>query len=224
MKSSLQNTLDNLVETPETKTILDAAVSALENAIAAANATKTPYAAAKALITFVTAEMNNSTGTKTGIEAAINTATTNIETRTEVADLEEDYNTLESARQIYVTGGAQPTSGNVFDYTFKIANAAVTMSTTATGVKTHTYLTSLSSTYPKNVNNFGIGTETGGGFPDGQWSNTSTGRVFYAGGTSGYGAVCGAFARRVDDAASYSVWNRRGRCALRKSVIERASA
>ena len=126
VKTSLQNTLDNLVETPETKTILDAAVSALENAIAAANATKTPYAAAKALITFVTAEMNNSTGTKTGIEAAINTATTNIETRTEVADLEEDYNTLESARQTYVTSGAQPTADHVFDYTFKIADAAVT--------------------------------------------------------------------------------------------------
>jgi len=104
------------------------------------------------------------------------------------------------------------------------ANAAATMSTTATGVKTHTYLTSLSSTYPKNVNNFGIGTETGGGFPDGQWSNTSTSRVFYAGGTSPTGAICGAFARTATIDASYSSWDRRGRCALRKSVIERASA
>ena len=126
VKTSLQSTLTNLVETPETKTILEAAISTLESAISNANATKDAYAKVKALITFVTSEKTNSTGTKTTIEAAISAATTNIETRTTADALEEDYNTLEAARQTYVTSGAQPTEGNVFDYTFKINDAAVT--------------------------------------------------------------------------------------------------
>ena len=137
VKTSLQNTLDDLVETPETKTVLDAAVNTLEDAISAANATKTPYAAVKALIDFVTEEKTNSTGTKTTIEAAINTVTTNIETRTTAAALDEDYNTLETARQTYVTSGAQPTADHVFDYTFKIADAAVTSATDWTNKRTN---------------------------------------------------------------------------------------
>lgn len=87
---------------------------------------KAAYDKVLALKAFVTEEVTNSTGTKTTIEAALATATTNIETRTAADDLTSDYNTLETARQTYVTGGAQPTAGHVFDYTFKIPDAAVT--------------------------------------------------------------------------------------------------
>ena len=137
VKTSLQGTLDDLVVTPETKTILEAAVSTLETAIENANATKEAYAKVKAHITFVTSEKTNSTGTKTDIEAAISMATTNIETRTTAEDLTSDYNTLESARQTYVTSGAQPTEDHVFDYTFKISNAAVTNTDGWTGGNTN---------------------------------------------------------------------------------------
>ena len=126
VKSSLQNTLDNLIETPETKSILDAAVSTLEGAIEAANATKAPYAKVKALITLATNEKDNSTGTKASIESAITVATSNLEDCTTEADFTSVYNTLEGVRETYVTGGAQPTAGNVFDFTFKINDAAVT--------------------------------------------------------------------------------------------------
>jgi hypothetical protein len=87
---------------------------------------KAAYNKLSALITLATNEKNNSTGTKAGIESAITIANSNIETRTTAADLTSDYNTLESLRETYVTSGAQPTPGKVFDYTFKIADAAVT--------------------------------------------------------------------------------------------------
>ena len=52
----------------------------------------------------------------------------------------------------------------------------------------HDYPTNLSETYAKNVSELGIATEGGGsassGFFDGNWSNTSDDRIFYAGGNS----------------------------------------
>ena len=86
---------------------------------------KAAYDKVLALITKATSEKTNSTGTKDDIEAAISTATTNIETRTAADDLASDYTTLETARETYVLA-AQPTAGYSFDYTFKIADAAVT--------------------------------------------------------------------------------------------------
>ena len=87
----------------------------------------------------------------------------------------------------------------------------------------HDYPTNLSETYAKNVSELGIATEGGGsassGFFDGNWSNTSDDRIFYAGGNSNYGAVCGPFARGVNSDASYADWSRRGRVALRKSEV-----
>lgn len=87
---------------------------------------KAAYEKLSALIDLANSEKENSTGEKTDFAAAISTATGNIETRTAAGDLTSDYNTLESARQTYVTGGAQPTAGHVFDYTFKIPDAAIT--------------------------------------------------------------------------------------------------
>jgi len=78
------------------------------------------------LITLATDEMNYSVGTKTNIESAIATATSNKDNCTLASELEDLYNTLETARQTYVTSGALPTEGHSFDYTFKIADAAVT--------------------------------------------------------------------------------------------------
>ena len=87
----------------------------------------------------------------------------------------------------------------------------------------HDYPTNLSETYAKNVSELGIATEGGGsassGFFDGNWSNTSDDRIFYAGGTSSYGALCGPFARNVRDGAASANWNQRGRVALRKSEV-----
>jgi len=87
----------------------------------------------------------------------------------------------------------------------------------------HDYPTNLSETYAKNVSELGIATEGGGsassGFFDGNWSNTSDDRIFYAGGASSDGAFCGPFARSVDLDASHATWNRRGRVALRKSEV-----
>ena len=87
----------------------------------------------------------------------------------------------------------------------------------------HDYPTNLSETYAKNVSELGIATEGGGsassGFFDGNWSNTSDDRIFYAGGASSDGAVCGPFARGVNRDAAYAGWHRRGRVALRKSEV-----
>ena len=86
---------------------------------------KAAYDKALNLITLATNEKTNSTGTKTTIETAISTATTDIETRTSAADLISDYNALEASRQAYILGGAQPTDGHPFDFTFKILDAKV---------------------------------------------------------------------------------------------------
>ena len=118
---------DALAETePTTVEGCNTAKAALQALIDSYDDIKAAYDKLSALITLATNEKDNSTGTKAGIESAISTATTNIETRTTAGDLTSDYNTLESARQTYVTGGAQPTAGHVFDYTFKIPDAAIT--------------------------------------------------------------------------------------------------
>ena len=87
----------------------------------------------------------------------------------------------------------------------------------------HDYPTNLSETYAKNVSELGIATEGGGsassGFFDGNWSNTSDDRIFYAGGTSDRGAFCGPFARSAYNDAAFAYWGLRGRVALRKSEV-----
>lgn len=120
--------ITNALSAAEPTTVEDynTATAALQTLIDSYDGIKAAYDKVLALIAFVTAEKTNSTGTKTDIEAAISTATTYIETRTTADDLTSDYNTLETARQAYVTGGAQPTADHVFDLTFKINDATVT--------------------------------------------------------------------------------------------------
>lgn len=99
------------------------------------------------------------------------------------------------------------------------ANAAATMSLDNADV-TMTYLTNCNGTYMKNVDFFTMPIEAGGGsssgFCDGNWSNTENDRVFYSGGDSDGGVICGPFARGVSIDAPAVFWNRRGRCALNR--------
>ena len=131
-ETALPDAAENAITTELAKTMptsiedCETAKAALQALIDSYDDIKTAYDKALDLIDFVTDEKTNSTGTKTTIDAAISTATTNIETRTNVEDLTSDYNTLETARQTYVTSGAQPTADHVFDMTFKISDATVT--------------------------------------------------------------------------------------------------
>lgn len=99
------------------------------------------------------------------------------------------------------------------------ANEAVTMDTAKADV-TMRYLTDLSGTYAKNIDFYTMPIEKGGssssGFCDGNWSSSATTRVFYAGGYSNRGLLCGPFARDLAADASGALWNGRGRCALRR--------
>lgn len=113
-------------EEPDNVEGYNTAKEALQALIDSYDGIKAAYDKVKALIVFATAEKDNSTGDNTTFTTAINTATTTIETRETADDLTSDYNILETARQTYVTSGAQPTTGHVFDYTFKIPDAAVT--------------------------------------------------------------------------------------------------
>lgn len=105
---------------------VNTAKAALQALIDSYAGIKAAYEKLSALIDLTNSEKENSTGDKTDFAAAISTATGNIETRTAADVLTNDYNTLEEARETYVTGGAQPTAGHVFDYTFKIPDAAIT--------------------------------------------------------------------------------------------------
>lgn len=99
------------------------------------------------------------------------------------------------------------------------ANKAATMALEDADV-TMSYLTNCRGTYCKNVDFFTMPIEAGGsstsGFYDGNWSNTSNDRVFYAGGASSVGSACGAFARNLDYGASGAAWTRRARCAMNR--------
>lgn len=89
--------------------------------------------------------------------------------------------------------------------------------------ETFAYPTNLSGTYAKEVNILGVCIMTGGsassGFFDGNWSNTNDDRILYVGGSSYIGSLCGLFARVLTDDVSYSYWDRRARCAMRKSAV-----
>ena len=125
-------------------------------------------------------------------------------------------------RWIWCAGWRGNGTTGYFTYDDAKANTAATMATSDAD-ETHAII-SLSGTYAKNVNKLGLCSETGGsassGFFDGNWSNTGANdRIMYVGGDSGDGSLDGAFARTVNSAAPNSGWGRRGRGALRKSVV-----
>lgn len=125
-------------------------------------------------------------------------------------------------RWIWCAGWRGENAVGYITYDDAKANAAATMAT-SNADETHSII-ALSGTYAKNVNKLGICSETGGsassGFYDGNWSNiTAISRILYVGGNSNSGSLDGPFARSVGADAAYSDWNRRGRGALRKSVV-----
>ncbi len=125
IKTSLQYTLNNLVETPETKTILEAAIVTLQNAISAANATKDAYAEYKALKTKIEDLKNTSKYTFTGDEAlstfnsTLSTIDENAEAATEAATLTALLPSLKTAGNTFV-GAIESNDG--FDLTYNIEN------------------------------------------------------------------------------------------------------
>jgi len=136
-ETALPDAAENAITTelgktePTTVEGYNAAKADLQALIDSYDEIKAAYDKVNTLINFVTNEKDNSTGDKTDIEEAISTATTDIETRTAATDLEGDYNTLETARQTYVTSGAEPTAGHPFDWTFKLSNPSFESGTTS---------------------------------------------------------------------------------------------
>ena len=125
-------------------------------------------------------------------------------------------------RWIWGAGVRGELTKGYFTYDEDKANSAALMSTDDADEEFTILATS--NTYAKNVNVLGIPTDTGGsassGFYDGNWSNiTTTQRILYVGGASSDGVVDGPFARYVRDVVSISGWVRRGRGALKKSVV-----
>ena len=106
-------------------------VNNLNADIEAAKLLVQPYANLKSLIATCTSINTNSVeaeaGEKDVFATAIATATTNAETATTADDINEQYNTLEAARKVYVEK-ADPINDTYFDYTYKITNAAVASS------------------------------------------------------------------------------------------------
>ena len=99
-----------------------------------------PYANLKSLIATCTSINTNSVeaekDAKTTFAAAIAAATTNAENATTADAINEQYNTLEAARKVYVEK-ADPTNDTYFDYTYKIKNAAVANGNNWTGSRTN---------------------------------------------------------------------------------------
>lgn len=114
----------------QTQEAIESATMNILSVIELANATSPVYLSINELITLCNTYAAESysvvkeEGTRTTFTTAISTANTDKENATTVEALTNVYNTLESARQTYVTE-AYPTVGNSFDMTYKILNAEV---------------------------------------------------------------------------------------------------
>ena len=97
----------------------------LNAAVALANEVKAPYANFKSLITLCKSTLNNSeefeAGAANAFTTAINTAKDNVASATTAGDINAAYNAVEEARRVYIQK-ADPLNGELFDYTFMIAN------------------------------------------------------------------------------------------------------
>ena len=109
-------------EEPTTVEGYNSAKTALQALIDSYADIKTAYESAKDFITAITEIVAHSAGDKATINAAISTATLNIEMCTSASALDEECSTLETARRTYVTSGAEPADGHPFEVTFKIVN------------------------------------------------------------------------------------------------------
>ena len=112
---------------PLSKAELNTANGKMEAIIAAYPSIAASYALLNELITLCSTYVKESYSNvqdeaqRTTLTTATTTASTDGNNATTVAELTEVYNTLETARQIFVLA-AYPTSGNSFDMTFKITN------------------------------------------------------------------------------------------------------
>ena len=192
VKTSLQNTLDNLVETPETKTILEEAVSTLETAISSANAIKDSYGEYKALKAQVEDLKNTSKYTFTGDDAlsTFNSTLSDInddaEAATDAATLTALLPSLKTAGNTFVSA---IDSNDGFDVTYNIVNNSfetgalspwTTNGSNDTGVKENsngTYTTTgVDGSYLFNTWNNGAGSkvsQTLSGLPNGYYTVTA---------------------------------------------------
>lgn len=123
--SELSTALSNAANEQVDKDWYQARTAELNEAVALANAVVTPYANAKALFSICENILNNSQefvdGAETTFLSALNTAKTEVEAATTADAVNAIYNTLETARQIYVQK-ADPLNGVAFDYTFLVVN------------------------------------------------------------------------------------------------------
>lgn len=116
-------------------------------------------------------------------------------------------------------GNGAPDPGQywmVFDD--RVANVAATLNKNNADVF-GTFPHTMSSSYIKSIDVYGVPTEVGGssstGFYDGAWVSASDSRVAYLGGAANYGLIGGCWARYfAGDASSSSYW--RGRLTLNR--------
>ena len=101
---------------------VNTAKAALQTLIDSYDGIKAAYTRVNDFINDVTGVKDNSAGDKDDIEAAISDASSDKEGCTDVDGLNGVYDALETARQTYVTSGAEPADGHPFEVTFKIVN------------------------------------------------------------------------------------------------------
>ena len=113
---------------PSSKTDLTKANEEISAIINNYDAIAKSYLNMNALITLCKSHSTNSTPKTEGDRTTFNNAISAAESRNEtftssdIVAYTEAYNTLESARQTYVTSGAKPTEGFPFDMTFFVVN------------------------------------------------------------------------------------------------------
>ncbi len=124
-KNQLSTALNNAATEQIKKEWYQEQTAALKSAVAIANDVATAYPKTSALLSICDEILNNSVefedGAKTTFSDVVTTANTNIATAQTSAAINEIYNNLETARQIYVVK-ADPINDIYFDYTFNIVN------------------------------------------------------------------------------------------------------
>lgn len=123
VKNRLNEAISSVENVEQTVEGLNAAIKKLTDAINFAYEMRQPLARVYDLLAVCNSYYTNSEADdKTAFKAAIDEATTNIESAETVDAVNAVYNTLEQSRQTYVTSGAIPNEGYPFDVTFKIVN------------------------------------------------------------------------------------------------------
>ncbi len=127
VKEQLDVAISGAADAERTEAGLTAAINNLVSAIDLAKNMRQPLAKVYDLLDVCNSYYTNSEADdKTAFKAAIDEATTNIESAETVDAVNAVYNALEDARQAYAKSGALPNDGYPFDVTFLVTDAAVT--------------------------------------------------------------------------------------------------